>query len=125
MHESGTWQGAAVDDDVPLDSRVQHFEISHGVNSLGLVGILHDPAKRGLYLGGGPVIYLSHAETTVDGHPYQWGYDHTGNGFEVFAGDGIPAPWAELKYDTGTVKVEIANGTATVPLGTLHISVAP
>ena len=125
VHETGTWHGKAVDDDVTLDQRVQHIEISHGVNALALVGIMHDPAKRGLYIGGGPLIYLSHAESTVDGIPNEWGYGHSGNGFEVFAGDGIPAPWGEVKFDTGSVTVGVAGGTATVPLSTLHISVAP
>jgi hypothetical protein len=125
VHEDGTWHGAAVDDDVTLNERVQHFEVSHGVNSLALVGILHDPSKRGLYIGGGPVIYLSHSESTIDGKDFQWGYGHSGNGAEVFAGDGIPAPWTELKFDAGQITVKIADGTATVPLNTVHISVAP
>jgi hypothetical protein len=125
VRETGTWHGEPVDGDVRLDRKVQHLEISHGVNALALVGIFHDPFKRGLYIGGGPLIYLSHAESTVDGKPYQWGYGHSGNGFEAFVGDGIPAPWAELKYDMGKVRVGVADGTASVPLSTLHISVSP
>ncbi len=125
VHEDGTWHSEPVDDDVPLDQRVQHFEVSHGVNSLGLVAIAHDPSKRGLYIGGGPVIYLPHAETSVDGKDAQWGYAFGGSGFEVFGGDGIPAPWAELKNDVGHITIKIADGTASLPLNTLHLSVAP
>jgi hypothetical protein len=125
VHETGVWQGQPVDGDAPVDARVQHFEISHGVNALALVGIVHDPAKRGFYAGGGPLIYLSHAESTVGGNDAQWGYGHSGYGFEVFSGVGMPAPWAEVKYDEGRVTVGVAGGTATVPLQTLHVSIAP
>jgi hypothetical protein len=121
----GTWHGEPVDETAPLDERVQHLEVSHGVNSFGLVGLLRDPDHRGLYIGGGPVIFMPHSESTVDGQDDQWGYANGGSGFEVFSGVGTPAPFAELKYDTGSLRVGVANGTATTTLSTLQISVAP
>jgi hypothetical protein len=125
IEQSGTWHGAPIDGEAPLDQHVQHLEISHGVNALALVGIVHDATKRGFYGGGGPLIYLSHSESTVDGKVFRWGYAPSGNGFEVFSGFGMPAPWAEVKYDVGRVTVGIADGTATVPLQTVHFSFAP
>jgi hypothetical protein len=68
---------------------------------------------------------LPHAESTVDGKVNEWGYAYGGNGFVVMAGDGIPAPWAEVKYAGGNVKVGIADGTASTSLSTVEFSVAP
>lgn len=126
VHESGTWKGAPVDGDITLNQRVQHIEVSHGVNSLGLVGIVYNSAHRGMYIGGGPVVYLPHVESTVDGRAHEWGYAFGGTGFETFVGTGMPAPFVELKHDQGTIKVGIGNeGTATIPLSTTHLSIAP
>jgi hypothetical protein len=108
-----------------MGNRVQHFEISHGVNSIGIIGLAHDPNRRGLYIGAGPVIFLPHAENTVDGAVAEWGYRYGGNGFVAMVGDGIPAPWAEVKYAAGNLNVGIANGTASTYLSTVEISVAP
>lgn len=129
IHESGTWHGSPVDGETRLDARVQHIEISHGVNSLALIGLARRPDGRGAYAAAGPLIYLSHAESTVDGVVNQWGYAHSGNGFEILAGAGRSpaAPFAELKHDWGFITVGITQdgGTASVPLSTTHISVAP
>jgi hypothetical protein len=122
---SGTWNGQPVNETAPLGDRVQHFEVSHGVNSFGIVGIAHNPLHRGLYIGGGPVFFLPHSESTVDGQVGQWGYAYGGVGWEVMAGDGIPAPWGEVKYNAGNIRVGIADGTAAVHLSTWEISVAP
>jgi hypothetical protein len=122
---TGEWHGDPVDETAPLGNRVQHIEASHGVNSIGIIGIAHDPYHRGLYVGAGPVIFLPHAESTVDGQVNDWGYAYGGNGFVVVAGDGIPAPWAEVKYNAGSLRVGIANGTATTNVSTVEFSVAP
>ena len=121
----GTWHGQPVEGAAPLGERVQHLEVSHGVNSLGIIGIAHDPYKRGLYVGGGPVIFLPHAESTVDGAVGEWGYAHGGNGFEVLTGVGIPAPFAEVKYDAGFLRVGVAEGTASMHVSTVQFSIAP
>lgn len=125
LPEKGEWHGQPVDDEVKLDQRVQHLEISHGVNSFALVGIVHDPTRRGAYIGFGPIIFMPHSESTVDGKVGEWGYANGGTGFEVFAGVGFPQPFAEVKHAIGHVKVGIADGTASVPLQTTQITVAP
>lgn len=125
LAETGTWHGQPVDDVVALGDRVQHIEVSHGVNSFGLVGIFRDPTKRGFYAGVGPVFFMPHAESTVDGKVESWGYQWGGVGAEAFAGSGMPAPWAELKHTEGRVAVGIADGFATIPISTYHIAVAP
>lgn len=121
----GTWHGAAVSETAPLSNRVEHFEVSHGVNALAIVGLFRDPARRGWYAGAGPVIYLPHAETTVDGHVAQWGYANGGKGFEILTGSGFPSPFAEIKYDAGSVKVGIAGGTASTSISSLQLSATP
>jgi hypothetical protein len=122
---AGTWHGQPVDETARLEERVQHIEISHGVNSFALVGLAHDPAHRGLYIGAGPVIFMPHAESTVDGRVGEWGYAYGGQGIEVFAGVGVPAPFAEVKYDAGSIRVGVADGTAATTLSTVQLSVAP
>ncbi len=123
--EHGTWKGQNVDDTVRLDSRVQHFEVSHGVNALGLVAIARSPLRRGFYAGIGPVVYLSHSESTIDGTAGEWGYGLTGAGFEAFGGIGLPAPFAEAKIDVGKITVGVPRGKATIPLQTVQFSFAP
>jgi hypothetical protein len=122
---TGTWHGADIDTDAPLGDRVQHLEISHGVNSFGLVAFARDPDRRGAYVGIGPVIFMPHSESTVDGKVGEWGYANGGSGFEVIAGAGMPAPFADLKYTFGSIKVGVADGTAATQLSTVQISVAP
>lgn len=129
VHENGTWHGDAVDGDTRVDKRVQHLEISHGVNPIALIVIARRPDGRGPYIAGGPLIYLSHSETTIDGIDDQWGYSHSGNGFEILAGTGGSpgAPFAELKHDWGfvTIPATATGGYASTSLSTTHISVAP
>lgn len=122
---SGTWHGKPVDETAPLGDRIQHFEVSHGVNSFAFVVLAHDPTRRGVYAGVGPVFFLPHAESTVDGQDVEREYTYGGNGFEVLAGDGIPAPFADVKYIAGSLHVGIAGGTASTAISTTAISVAP
>jgi hypothetical protein len=122
---TGTWHGRPIDETAPIEDRVQHFEISHGVNSIALIGIAHDPTRRGFYVGAGPMIFLPHAESTVDGRVGGWGYAPAGQGFEVLSGVGMPAPFAEVKYDVGSIRVGVAGGTAATNLSTLQFSLAP
>ena len=122
---SGTWRGLPVDETAPLGERVQHFEVTHGVNSFALLALAHDPARRGAYVGVGPVIFVPHAESIVDGRRGDWGYGYGGRGFEVLAGAGMPAPFADVKYIAGSIRVGIADGTAKTTLSTEAVSVAP
>jgi hypothetical protein len=121
----GTWHDEPVDETAPLGDRVQHIEVSHGVNAFALVAIAHDPDHRGLYIGAGPVIFMPHAESTVDGSVGEWGYANGGSGFEALTGVGLPAPFTEIKYDAGSLRVGVADGTASTSLSTVQFSFAP
>jgi hypothetical protein len=122
---SGMWHGRPVDETAPLSDRVQHFEVTHGVNAFALVALAHDPVHRGAYIGAGPVLFMPHAESIADGRKGDWGYGRGGNGFEVVAGAGTPAPFADVKVIAGSIRVGIANGTAETKLSTVALSVAP
>jgi hypothetical protein len=68
---------------------------------------------------------VPHAESIVDGRKGDWGYARGGGGFEVLAGAGSPAPFADVKVIAGSIRVGIANGTAATKLSTVALSVAP
>jgi hypothetical protein len=125
VRETGTWHGAAVDEDVRLNRRIEHFEVSHGVNAVAVLVVFRNPSKRGVYGAVGPVVYVPHAESTVDGVSGQWGYGVGGFGAEAVVGTGGAHRFAEVKYDAGRIAVGVANGTATTPLQTLHAALSP
>ncbi|MGH8677189.1 MAG: hypothetical protein ACREUQ_02405 [Burkholderiales bacterium] len=133
---SGTWNGFAVNEDAPLDQRVQGFSISHGVNFLG-VSVLHrwlvdrttrfPNGKWQPYLGGGPVLYVLHPENTINGLTADEKYQTSGFGFQVFTGVTyrLTAHWsltAESRYDKGEARVDIAGGTAETDLQSFHLT---
>lgn len=122
---TGTWHGAPLAETAPLGERVQHFEITHGVNSCALIVLARDPARRGFYVGIGPLFYMPHAEAKVDGRESSSGYAYGGTGFEALAGTGGPAPFADVKVQTGSIRVGIAGGTAATTLSSVQFSVAP
>ena len=56
---SRTWKGAPVKANVPVDQYVQHFELSHGVNMLSVIGVYRWASaadKLRPYLGAGLVV---------------------------------------------------------------------
>lgn len=70
VEQYGTWHGASLHEVAPMRERVQSFEITHGLNMRGLSVLQRLSASRhGVYVGGGPVIYVPHSETRVDGLP--------------------------------------------------------
>jgi hypothetical protein len=95
------------------------------VNSFALVGFFRDPTRRGEYAGIGPVIFMPHAETQIDGATSGWGYAYAGSGIEALAGVGFPTPFADVKYIAGRIRVGVADGTAAMTLSTFAISAAP
>ena len=125
VHEEGRWHGTAVDDDVRLDARVQHLEVTHGLNALALVALARDPHRRGSYAGLGPVVYLPHTESRIDGRLYDSGLTFGGTGVEALIGVGDAHRFAEIKLDAGRMSVRVADGSAATPLQTLHVDLAP
>lgn len=119
--QDGSWHGAAFAQTAPMQQRVQSFEITHGVNLLG-IAVLQRVA--GAYIGGGPVVYLPHSENRVDGVAGGDGYEYGGGGFEVVAGvrgcAGAEPLFSEVKYSHGAPKVSIAGGKAQTRIDALQ-----
>jgi hypothetical protein len=124
--QTGTWNGAALDDNVPMSERVQSFEMTHGMNMLG-ISVLEQVAGNaggGAYVGGGPVMFVPHTESRVDGAPLTSGYEYGGLGFQVLGGVrgciGNRPVFSEIKYSRGTPVVSIAQGRADAVVRTVH-----
>jgi lipid A oxidase len=125
---SGTWKGAAVNTRARMDQYVQQFEISHGVNMLSINGVYRwrSPSAWQPYAGVGLGYYRPHAETTVDHRPHATGYDHSGFGYQLLAGVQyrFGTQWgafAEVKFNSGTARLDIADGRARTRLRTFHL----
>jgi hypothetical protein len=109
-----------------MSDRVQSFEITHGLNLLGIVALQQVAASGSTqaYVGGGPVIYLPHSENRVDGIAGGDGYEYGGGGFEVLGGIrgciGVKPAYAEAKYSHGVPIVGIAGGRARTRVDAVH-----
>lgn len=123
--QTGTWHGAEVDASEPMRDRVQSFEMTHGMNMLGL-SVLQQVSGRagGAYVGGGPVLYVPHTESRVDGAPLTSGYEYGGIGFQTVGGVrgciGHRPLYSEIKYSRGHPSVSIAEGHADTIVRTVH-----
>lgn len=78
------------------------------------------------YLGAGLTYCMPHTESVVDNRPHATGYDSSGGGYQVFGGVNYRLTqqvgiFAEAKFNSGTAKVDIADGTAETPLRTFHV----
>src|SRR5206468_9885054 len=101
---TGTRGGVPVDATARVDSVVQKFQITHGVNYLAVdvlarYGFFEDDedfpkGRLQLYLGAGAGPVLAHAETRVDGLKDEPGYEVAGVGVQAFVG----ARFMLLKY---------------------------
>jgi lipid A oxidase len=127
----GTWQGEPIYGSAPMDRYVQHFELSHGVNMLSLNGLYRWQGLGLLqgrlqpYVGAGLVHYWPHSENTVNGLSHETGYQASGFGYQLLGGVQyqIGERWglfAEIKFNRGTAKVDIAAGDAQTSVRTLH-----
>lgn len=124
--QDGTWHGMPLTQNAPMRERVQSFEMTHGLNMLGISALqqLSGPPGSGIYAGGGPVVYLPHSESRVDGEPYGGRYEYAGSGFQALMGargcaGNVPL-FAEIKRDRGVPHVTIARGTAQTVVETVH-----
>ena len=131
VNAEGTWKGAPVSGQSPMQQYVQQFEISHGVNVLSLNGIYRwsDTALWGIrlqpYAGAGLAYYRPHSESIVDNVPHGSGYDASGFGYQLLAGARYQftphiGAFAEVKFNRGTAQVSIAGGRAETSLRTFH-----
>jgi hypothetical protein len=123
--QDGRWHGATVHVVAPLHERVQSFEMTHGLNALGLSLLqnVSGDGANGIYVGGGPVIYVPHSESRVDGIAGGNEYAFGGVGYQFQGGVGGCVGnrrlFAEFKYNVAnSVTVPIAQGTAQTSLHT-------
>ncbi len=133
---TGTRNGAPVDTTARMDSVVQQFQITHGVNYLALDGLvrypfLEDPDEfpRGrvqLYggVGVGPVI--AHAENRIDDVRNDEGYEVAGAGLQLFVGvrallTKYFGVFAEYKFTHSDLGVGVASGEGRVDENTHHL----
>jgi hypothetical protein len=125
IDQDGTWHGTAFRATAPASARVQSFEMTHGLNMLG-VSVLQQlsGSSEGPYIGGGPVIYVPHSENRVDGIAGGDRFDFGGFGFQLHAGVrecvGDRPLFLELKYNEGKPTVTVAEGWAQTTLSTVH-----
>lgn len=124
--QDGVWHGQPFSETGPMNAHVQSFEITHGLNMLG-VSVLQQvtgSGVTGLYVGGGPVIYVPHSENRVDGLAGGDGYEYGGAGFQVLAGArgcaGSHPVFGEVKYSHGDPTVTIAQGHAHTQIDAMH-----
>jgi lipid A oxidase len=122
---SGTRAGAPISTTARVDSVVQRFNITHGVNYLmadvmvrhGLWKEPEDyPAGRvQLYAGAGVGPVIAHAETTIEGVKREPGYEVGGVGVQGFAGVRVLVfkylgLFAEGKITHSSLTVGVARG---------------
>lgn len=124
--QTGTWHGANLHTNEAMRDRVQSFEVTHGMNMLGLSVLeqLSGRAGGGAYVGAGPVLFVPHTESRVDGVPLTSGYEYGGIGFQVLGGvrgciDRRPL-FSEIKYSRGHPSMSIAQGHADTVVRTVH-----
>jgi lipid A oxidase len=129
---SGTLQGVAIQETAPLDSVVQRFNITHGVNLVLADFVARKafrqvgPSARFLLSGRvGVGTTIPHAENEVLGvsnqEHYQVGHPawQVGAGFEVRLWRRLYAETG-IKYTRTDQKVDITQGTATSLLRSTH-----
>jgi len=129
---SGRWNGAPVNEFAPLNERVQHLEVSHGVNmtSLGAEYRWNPSFQAGpwqLHVGAGVLVYLPHAEGEIDSVAVSGKYQYAGSGGQIFGGAALSvsrhiALVMEGKFDMGGLNAELDPGTRiSTRVRTLHM----
>lgn len=131
----GTWDGSAVDERAPMNTRVQGYEVSHGVNltalNLQYRWGAHDdtgaiPRRWYPQVGVGIAAYLPHAEGTINDVSSAGNYQLAGFGYQLFAGTeyrltGRVGLLIEAKFDRGKLDIDLDPATrAETTTRTLH-----
>lgn len=123
--QSGRWHGGPLQGASPMRESVQSFEVTDGLNVLGL-SLLQSVSggTNGPYVGGGPVLYVPHSENRVDGIAGGDRYGFLTFGFQAQAGvRGCVSShelFAEAKYNGRQLVMPIAQGTAQTTVRTTH-----
>lgn len=135
---SGTWQGQPVNEVAPMNSRVQEYRITNGVNTLALdvvyrwnVGDTSAGFPEGRlqpYVAAGPAYYILFPINRV-GDENNERRNYQNSGFGIGARGGLRygltrhiSAFLEAKYTNGIAKVDIAgqDGTGQTRLQTWH-----
>jgi hypothetical protein len=103
-HFTGMHNGAPINTVQPVDTLIQNFNISHGVNYLTLNAILRKGfftdgerfpnGRLQAYVGVGPGLVIAHPENQVEGVGNHQQYELAGVGVHTFAG----VKWLLFKY---------------------------
>lgn len=133
---SGTNRGSPVNATVPMDSVVQTFQLTHGVNYLTAdvllrYSLLEEPERfpRGrlqLYGGAGVGPVIAHPETRIDGASNDGPYQVAGVGVQAFVGARVMlfkyvGLFTEYKFTHSSLDVSVARGTGSFEENTHHI----
>ncbi len=134
---SGTRGGRPFDGRVPVNTVVQRFESSNGVNylmldAIGRYGLFEDAedfphGRLQLYAGAGAGPVFTYARSTIDGVSRSPGYELAGGGAQGFAGARFMlfkylGLFVEGKYTYSRLTVGVAQGgTADVTEQSFHV----
>jgi hypothetical protein len=107
------------------NSVVQSFEVSHGYSIIG-PGVRWGRGPLNAFIAGGPV--LTNAESTVRGMTHDAGYAIGGIGAHGGLALWLPdTGFVHVTFEVGAsaawAQVDIANGNATVPDFSLHLTI--
>lgn len=133
---TGTRSGAGVDTTTRVDSIIQQFQVTHGVNYLTLDALIRYPlleederfrhGRAQLYagLGVGPVVV--HPENRVDNVKNDEGYEVGGAGIQAFVGARVLmfkhfGLFVEYKFSHSDLEVGLATGVGVVEENTHHL----
>jgi hypothetical protein len=132
----GTWNGSPVNQPAAINTRIQNFEISHGVN---LTSLNVQYRWRGTFeagggtsrwephVGVGVVGYLPHAEGSFNGVSSSANYPLAGFGGQMFAGAEYRlykhvGLLVETKFDAGSLDIDLTPSTRVeTDVRTLHV----
>jgi Opacity protein and related surface antigens len=133
---TGTWHGQPVDETAPMDSRVQEFRITNGINTISLNLLYRVPVYTSPSFPDGRIqpyalmglsYYLLYAINTVDGEDNQpRGYRNSDFGYNLGLGVRYAITprvslFVEGRYTEGDARVNIARGgEGFTSLRTLH-----
>ena len=132
---TGTRNGAAINVVQPVNTVIQRFNISHGVNYLTLdvilrTGFFEDKERfpRGrlqAYAGIGPGVVIVHPENKVEGLNNKESYEIGGFGIQAMIGAKVLlfknfGVFAEYKFTHSNLDVDLGTGSGSVDENTHH-----
>jgi hypothetical protein len=124
VHVTGRSRGAAVDGTMPMDTFVQRYSMSHGMN-FALVNVMTRMplaqesggagSRVALTARGGAGLMLPHAETEIDGQ-FREQYERGGLAWQGAGGvdvrlAGQLSATLEYKFGHGRPEISVVNGT--------------